>query len=98
MCSGVGFSCVCYGLYLNEKNACTFTWKLKETSRVCFSFDRLCTKLFVDTFFNDTVLFFCLKIQGVPLPTKPGISVIVLKLMKILQRDLNRSMFVVWEM
>jgi len=37
-------------------------------------------------------------IQGVPLPTKPGISLIILKQMKILQRDLNRSTFVVWEM
>jgi hypothetical protein len=37
-------------------------------------------------------------IQGVPLPTKPGISLIILKTMKILKRDLNRSMFVVWEM
>ena len=35
---------------------------------------------------------------GVPLPTKRGISLIILKLMKILQRDLNRSTFVVWEM
>ena len=32
---------------------------------------------------------------GVPLPTKRGISLIILKLMKILQRDLNRSTFVV---
>jgi len=37
-------------------------------------------------------------IQGVPLPTKPGISLIILNPMKILQRDLNRSTFVVWEM
>ena len=34
-------------------------------------------------------------IQGVPLPTKPGISLIILKPMTILQQDLNRSMFVV---
>ena len=32
----------------------------------------------------------CLIIQGVPLAIKPG--------MKILQRNLNRSMFIVWEM
>jgi len=37
-------------------------------------------------------------IQGVPLPTKSGISLIILKPMKILQRDLNRTTFVVWEM
>jgi len=37
------------------------------------------------------------KLQGVPLPTKPGISLIILKPMKILQRDMNRSTFVVWE-
>jgi len=37
-------------------------------------------------------------IQSVPLPTKPGISLIILKPMKILQRDLNSSTFVVWEM
>ena len=34
-------------------------------------------------------------IQGVPLPTKPGISLIILTPMKILQRDLNSSTFVV---
>jgi hypothetical protein len=33
-------------------------------------------------------------IQGVPLPTKPGISFIILKPIKILQQDLNRSTFV----
>jgi hypothetical protein len=35
------------------------------------------------------------KIQGVPLPTKPGISLIILTPMEILQRNLNRSTFVV---
>jgi len=39
-----------------------------------------------------------LVIQGVPLPTKPSISLIILKPMKILQWDLNRSTFFVWEM
>ena len=34
-------------------------------------------------------------IQGVPLPTKPSSSLIIPKPMKILQRDLNRSTFVV---
>jgi len=52
--------------------------------------------------FYFVVLYFSLqlflKIQSVPLPTKPGISLIILKPMKILQRDLNRSTFVVWEM
>ena len=37
-------------------------------------------------------------VQGVPLPTKPGSSLIIPKPMKILQRDLNRSTLVVWEM
>jgi hypothetical protein len=37
-------------------------------------------------------------IQGVPLATEPGISLIILTAMKILQRNLNRSAFVVWEM
>ena len=32
------------------------------------------------------------------LATEPGISLIILTLMKILQRNLNRNMFVVWEM
>jgi len=35
---------------------------------------------------------------GVPLATEPGISLIILTPMKILQRNLNRSKFVVWEM
>jgi hypothetical protein len=37
-------------------------------------------------------------IQDVPLATEPGISVIILTQMKILQRNLNRGTFVVWEM
>jgi hypothetical protein len=37
-------------------------------------------------------------IQGVPLATEPGISLIILTPMKILQWNLNRSTFVVWEM
>ena len=36
--------------------------------------------------------------QSVPLATEPGISLIILTQMKILQRNLNRSTFVVWEM
>jgi hypothetical protein len=36
-----------------------------------------------------------LKIKGVPPPTKPGSSLIIPKPMKILQRDLNRSTFIV---
>jgi len=40
----------------------------------------------------------CVIIQGVPLPTKPGSSLIIPKPIKILQRDLNRSTFVAWEM
>ena len=39
----------------------------------------------------------CIHIQGVPLATEPGISLIILKPMKILQQNLNRSTFVVWE-
>jgi hypothetical protein len=37
-------------------------------------------------------------IQSVPLATKPGISLIILTPMKILQWNLNRSTFIVWEM
>ena len=37
-------------------------------------------------------------VQGVPLATEPGISLIILTPMKILQRNLNSSTFVVWEM
>ena len=37
-------------------------------------------------------------IQGVPLATEPDISLIIQTPMKILQRNLNRSTFVVWEM
>ena len=36
-------------------------------------------------------------IQSVPLGTEPGISLVILTPMKILQRNLNRSGFVVWE-
>jgi hypothetical protein len=35
---------------------------------------------------------------GVPLATEPGISLIILTPMKILQRNLDRSTFVVWDM
>jgi hypothetical protein len=45
-----------------------------------------CGWIFVHTF-----------IQGVPLANKRGISLIIPTPMKILQRNLNRSMFVVWE-
>jgi len=41
---------------------------------------------------------FVLDIQCVPLATKPGIALIILTPMKILQWNLNRSTFVVWEM
>jgi len=37
----------------------------------------------------------CILIQGVPLATEPGICLIILTPMKILQRNLNRSTFVV---
>jgi hypothetical protein len=37
-------------------------------------------------------------IQGVPLATEPGISLMFLTAIKILQWNLNRSTFVVWEM
>jgi hypothetical protein len=37
-------------------------------------------------------------VQCVPLATEPGISLILLTPMKILQRNLNRGKFVVWEM
>ena len=37
-------------------------------------------------------------IQSVPLATEPGVSLIILTPMKVLQRNLNRSTFVVLEM
>ena len=42
--------------------------------------------------------FTCHFIQGTPLANEPGISLIIVTPMKILQRNLNRSTFVVWEM
>jgi hypothetical protein len=41
---------------------------------------------------------FCVNIQCAPLATEPGITLVILTPMKILQRNLNRSRFVVWEM
>ena len=38
------------------------------------------------------------KVQGVPLATEPGISLVILTPMKILQRNLNRNTFDVWGM
>jgi len=38
------------------------------------------------------------EVQGVPLATELCISLIILTPMKILQRNLNRTTFVVWEM
>jgi hypothetical protein len=40
---------------------------------------------------------YCL-VQSVPLPTKPGSSLIILTPITILQRDLNSSTFIAWEM
>jgi hypothetical protein len=37
-------------------------------------------------------------IESVPLLTKPGSSLVILPLMRILQRNLNTSTFVMWEM
>jgi hypothetical protein len=42
-----------------------------------------------------TTTFPCIQIQVVPLATEPGISLIILTPMKILQRNLNRTTFVV---
>jgi len=43
-------------------------------------------------------MFMKTDIQCVPLATEPGISLIILTPLKILQRNLNRSTFVVCEM
>jgi hypothetical protein len=40
----------------------------------------------------------CMFMLCVPVPTEPVISLLILTPMKILQRNLNRSTFVVWEM
>ena len=45
-----------------------------------------------------TYMYIYIYIQCVPLATEPGISLLILTPMKILQRNLNRSAFVVWEM
>ena len=37
-------------------------------------------------------------IQGVPVTTEPGISLVILPLVRILQRNFNRSTFIVWDM
>jgi len=50
------------------------------------------------TIIRGTIALFALELQCVPLATEPGISLIILTLMKILQRNLNRITFVVWEM
>jgi hypothetical protein len=39
-----------------------------------------------------------IQVQSAPLPTKPGSSLIILTPITILQRNLDRSTFVVWEM
>jgi len=49
---------------------------------------------------GETVSFYSIrqshsKIQGVPLPTKPGISLIISPLMRILQRNSKRTYFIV---
>jgi len=43
----------------------------------------------------ETCRFYPSDIQGVPLATETGISLIILTPMKILQRNLNRSTFIV---
>jgi hypothetical protein len=45
-------------------------------------------------------IFWCefMPLQGVPVPTKPGISLIILTPKMILQLNLKRSTFIVWEM
>ena len=50
------------------------------------------------SWFFSSVVFTVTEIQYVPLATEPGISLIILTPMKIMQRNLNRSAFVVWEM
>jgi len=54
-----------------------------------------CNKVMTE---NKSAHLSCHQIQCIPLATEPGISLIILTPMKILQRNLNRSMFVVWEM
>jgi len=47
---------------------------------------------------ENNMLKWFVHVECVPLTVKLGISLIILTPMKILQRNLNRSMFVVWEM
>jgi len=48
-----------------------------------------------DVSYEGTLKLQILLIQCVPLATEPGVSLIILTPMKILQRNLNRSTFVV---
>ena len=65
----------------------------KYLERISRKFILQYTSLIYNLKFTDTEF-----IQSVPLATKPDISLIILTPMKILQRNLNRSTFVVWEM
>jgi len=52
---------------------------------------------YIPNCFTSIVLLFQFELQGVLLATEPGISLKILTPMKILQWNLNRSTFVVWE-
>jgi len=86
-------------LATNEIQAFDSLW---AHSRICCSPGYVyCLRLYISfpLLVRDCLLStWIMNIQGVPLATEPGISLIILTPMKILQRNLNRSTFVVWEM
>ena len=55
----------------------------------------------IETYLSATRIHVCAHlcvVKGVPLATEPGISLIILPLMRILQRNLKRTYLSVWEM
>ena len=87
-------------------SVCCLIRSASSTSHICsFNFVccgnnndmRFCERNTYVISINYTLYYYKI-IQSVPLPTKPGISLIILKPMKILQWDLNRRTFIVWEM
>ena len=69
-----------------------------EVSLAFLTTESECTELtqhFIAAIFFSVHDCYLLIIQGVPLSTEPGISLIILTPMKILQRNLNRGTFVV---
>ena len=80
----------CTGQCCTELTDILITEPLKPTVLGCQHFAVFCTAACFDTSCLHSNI-----VQGVPLATEPGISLIILTPMKVLQRNLNRSTFVV---